>query len=186
MTKKRGFEVAKGFEDEGINLPIRATKNAAGYDFEAAEDITIPSIWQFGKGLGLSGLKTLLLEGNPRQRDMEQLEANTKNVIKPVLVPTGVKAYMGEDEYLQLCNRSGNPLKSFLVLTNGVGVIDSDYYENEGNDGHIMFQFTNFGLFPKTIKKGERIGQGIFLPFLKADNDVEGAERKGGFGSSNK
>ena len=40
--KKRGFEVAKGFEDMGINIPKRATKNAAGYDIEAAEDIILP------------------------------------------------------------------------------------------------------------------------------------------------
>lgn len=93
---------------------------------------------------------------------------------------------MGDDEFLQLANRSSNPLKRFLVLTNGVGVIDSDYYDNSDNEGHIMFQFTNFGLTDVTIKKGERIGQGIFLPFLKADQDETSALRTGGFGSSNK
>mgnify|MGYP003483792766 CR=1 FL=1 len=40
--KQRGFEIAKGWEDKGINLPKRSTKNAAGYDIEAAEDIIIP------------------------------------------------------------------------------------------------------------------------------------------------
>ena len=93
---------------------------------------------------------------------------------------------MEHDEYLQLANRSSNPLKRFLTLSNGVGVIDSDYYNNLDNEGHIMFQFSNFGLTDVHIKKGERIGQGIFLPFLKADNDKEGAERTGGFGSSDK
>jgi dUTPase len=44
---------------------------------------------------------------------------------QPVLVPTGIKAYMEHDEYLQLANRSSNPLKRFLTLSNGVGVIDS-------------------------------------------------------------
>ena len=43
--KKRGFEVARGFEDEHISLPRRATKHSAGYDFEAAEDTLVPSIW---------------------------------------------------------------------------------------------------------------------------------------------
>ena len=38
MEKIRGFEVAKGFEDKGINLPVRKTKFSAGYDVEAAED----------------------------------------------------------------------------------------------------------------------------------------------------
>ena len=40
--RTRGFEIAKGWEDKGINLPKRSTKNAAAYDVEAAEDITIP------------------------------------------------------------------------------------------------------------------------------------------------
>ncbi len=40
--RNRGFEVAKGFEDKGINLPERKTKFSAGYDIEAAEDITVP------------------------------------------------------------------------------------------------------------------------------------------------
>lgn len=42
MSKIRGFEVAKGWEDKNINIPIRKTKKSAGYDVEAAEDIIIP------------------------------------------------------------------------------------------------------------------------------------------------
>ncbi|MBM7711978.1 dUTP diphosphatase [Enterococcus xiangfangensis] len=164
--RKRGFEVIAAYQDQAINLPKRATKNAAGYDFEAAEDIVIPAVWKqiiqhFVKG-----------------------SAVAEKVVKPVLVPTGIKAYMNQDEYLQLANRSSNPLKRFLALSNGVGVIDSDYYDNPDNEGHIMFQFSNFGLADVQIKKGERIGQGIFLPFLKADNDEATVERTGGFGSS--
>lgn len=168
--RTRGFEVVSQFLSQEIHLPKRATNHAAGYDFEAACDVVIPSIWHEGL---LTGLKTLKAKGESK-------------FLKPVLVPTGIKAYMGEDEFLQLANRSSNPLKRFLVLTNGVGVIDSDYYDNPDNEGHIMFQFTNFGLTDVTIKKGERIGQGIFLPFLKADQDTTNALRTGGFGSSNK
>ena len=40
--KQRGFEIAKGFEDKGINIPERKTSKSAGYDIEAAEDVTIP------------------------------------------------------------------------------------------------------------------------------------------------
>ena len=40
--KQRGFEIAKGWEDKDIHIPVRKTKGAAGYDVEAAEDITIP------------------------------------------------------------------------------------------------------------------------------------------------
>ncbi|WP_368250444.1 dUTP diphosphatase [Enterococcus sp. 2201sp1_2201st1_B8_2201SCRN_220225] len=172
--KKRGFEVVTTFQDKNIQLPVRATRQAAGYDFEAAADMVIPSIWHSGL---LPVIKGLL-----KKTETETVQKH----LKPVLVPTGIKAYMGEEEFLQLCNRSSNPLKRFLVLTNGVGVIDSDYYNNPDNEGHIMFQFTNFGPFDVTIKKGERIGQGIFLPFLKADQDRSTTKRTGGFGSSGK
>lgn len=91
---------------------------------------------------------------------------------------------MPDSEYLELVSRSSNPLKRFLLLANGVGVIDRDYYNNENNEGHIMFQFLNFGYEDVVIEKGERIGQGIFKPFLLADDDQVEAERTGGFGSS--
>jgi dUTP pyrophosphatase len=172
MTRKRGFEVIKDYEDKRINLPKRATKHAAGYDFETACDVVIPSVWSVGIKAGWSAIKELALTNQ------------TEKSLKPVLIPTGIKAYMGEDEYLEIANRSSNPLKRFLLLSNGVGVIDSDYYNNPDNEGHIMLQFLNFGFSPIMIKKGERIGQGIFHTFLKADQDVKGDKRMSGFGST--
>ena len=55
MKKIRGFEIAKGFEDKGINLPIRKTKGSAGYDFEVAEDVVVP---KFEKGQKPTIIKT--------------------------------------------------------------------------------------------------------------------------------
>ena len=55
MEKVRGFEVAKGFEDKNINLPVRKTKFSAGYDVEAAEDVIVPS---FKKGMAPTLIKT--------------------------------------------------------------------------------------------------------------------------------
>lgn len=49
---------------------------------------------------------------------------------------------MPDDEYLMLCNRSSNPKKKGLILANSIGIVDSDYYENPDNDGHIMFAFS--------------------------------------------
>lgn len=155
--RQRGFEIISDYQDKGITTPQRATKGAAGYDFEAAETVTVPSIWK------------LQAQGTEP---------------KPVLIKTGIKAYMPENEYLELVSRSSNPLKRFLMLANGVGVIDRDYYNNDGNEGHIMFQFLNFGYEDMVIEKGERIGQGIFKPFLLADEDTVENERTGGFGSS--
>ena len=156
----RKFHIAKGFEDKEINLPIRATKHAAGYDFEAAEDIVIPSIWK------------QILSGKVLQG------------IKPELVHTGIKAQMESDESLKLFNRSGNP-KLGLILANGVGVVDSDYFENPGNDGEIMFAFFNFWPKDVLIMKSQRIGQGVFEKFLLTEDDAAEAERVGGFGSTN-
>jgi dUTP pyrophosphatase len=104
-------------------------------------------------------------------------------VSPPFLVSTGVKAYMRSDEMLMLCNRSSNPNKG-LMVANGIGIIDADYYENEGNDGHIKFPFWNLSMQPVTIKRGERIGQGIFYHFLRADNPMKARKRVGGFGST--
>lgn len=104
----------------------------------------------------------------------------------PTFIKTGIKAYMPEDEYLMLCNRSSNPKKKGLVMANGVGIIDSDYYENVDNDGHIMFTYFNIKDEDVEIKKGECIGQGIFLKFNTVDNDNAQNERTGGFGSTRK
>lgn len=151
--KTRGFEVAKGFEDKNINLPVRKTKNAAGYDVEAAED-TIIKPFKPGDG--------------------------------PTLVKTGLKAYMMDDEYLMLCNRSSNPKKRGLVMANSVGIIDADYYGNSDNDGAFMFAFYNVRGKDVIIKKGEAIGQAIFMKYLTTDNDNAKGLRKGGFGSTDK
>lgn len=152
MERKRGFEIAKGFENANINLPRRSTKNSAGYDVEAAEDTVIPA-FKLGQ--------------------------------KPILVKTGIKAYMEPDEVLILANRSSNPGKKGLILANSIGVVDSDYYGNPDNDGHIMFAFYNVKEEDIEIKKGERIGQAIFQKYLVADNDISQGERTGGFGSTN-
>jgi dUTP pyrophosphatase len=116
------------------------------------------------------------------------MEAAEDTVVKtgnvPTLVPTGLKAYMGEDEVLFLYNRSSNPKKKGLILANSVGVVDSDYYGNPDNDGHIMFAFYNVKDEDVTILKGERIGQGIFEKYLIADDDNATGTREGGFGST--
>ena len=153
MEKVRGFEIAKGFENMGINLPVRKTKFSAGYDIEAAEDTLIPAF----------------TAGN-----------------KPTLVKTGIKAYMPDDEYLMIANRSSNPGKKGLVLANGIGIIDKDYYGNPDNDGHIMFAFYNIKNEDIIIKKGEAIGQAVFQKFYTVDEDNTTAERTGGFGSTSK
>ena len=97
------------------------------------------------------------------------------------VVSTGVKAYMKEGEVLILADRSSNS-KRGLFLANSIGVIDGDYYNNEDNDGHIMFKFKTDR--PVIINKGDKIGQGIFTTFLTADQGNTNKKRSGGFGST--
>lgn len=104
------------------------------------------------------------------------------------LVPTGVKAYMQAGEVLYLFDRSSNPRKKGLVLINSVGVIDSDYYGNPDNEGHIFAQMKNISNDVVELEAGERIVQGVFMPFLLADGDENAvkSDRTGGFGSTGK
>lgn len=153
MNKVRGFEVAKGWEEKNINLPVRKTAKSAGYDVEAAEDVIIPVF---------------------------------ENGCKPTLIHTGLKAYCQDDEWYMLANRSSNPGKKKLVLANGLGIIDADYYCNPDNDGEFMFAYYNIGTEPLEIKKGDIVGQVVFQKFLVVDNDNASGERTGGFGSTSK
>lgn len=117
------------------------------------------------------------------------LKVAKETIIAPgeiVLVPTGVKAYMQDGEVLYLYDRSSNPRKKGLVLINSVGVIDGDYYNNEGNEGHIFAQMQNISEQIVRLEKGDRIVQGVFAPFLVVDGDSATGSRTGGFGSTGK
>ena len=128
-------------------LPVRATKNSAGYDIFSPIDVVI--------------------------------EPHTMQMIW-----TNVKAQFGKDEVLLLCVTSGMGKKS-IMLANTLGVIDSDYYGNESNDGNLGLRLYNFGNEPYVINAGDKIGQGIFLKFLTVDDEQEIlTTRKGGFGST--
>ena len=93
---------------------------------------------------------------------------------------------MQAGEVLYMYDRSSNPRKKGLVLINSVGVIDKDYYNNPDNEGHMFMQMRNFTDEEVVIEKGERVVQGVFMPFLVADGDEnqEKEERTGGFGST--
>lgn len=105
---------------------------------------------------------------------------------KATLVPTGVKAFMQKDEYLQIFARSSIPVNLGLIMSNGVGIVDADYYNNEKNEGHIMIEFNNLTNEHITIEKGTRIAQGIFNKVLPVTHGVrvKNATRNGGFGST--
>ena len=70
------------------------------------------------------------------------------------------------------------------MLANTQGWIDSDYYSNSSNDGNIGIFLKNISDEPYVIKKGDRVGQGMFLSFLVSDNGNTDEIRTGGFGST--
>lgn len=99
-------------------------------------------------------------------------------------VKTGVKIKLDNDEFLMLCNRSSNPGKKELVLINGVGIIDADYYGNADNDGEIAFAFQSLNESGSFIKKGDKIGQGVIIKYGVVEDDNASGTRDGGFGST--
>ena len=101
-------------------------------------------------------------------------------------IALNVKAYMQGDEVLHLYIRSSLGVKKRLLLANGTGVIDSDYYSNEDNDGNIYITLYNNGIAPVRLVKGERVAQGEFNKYLLADGDKVTTKRKGGTGSTDK
>lgn len=117
--------------------------------------------------------------------DLATAEAMTIAPGALALVPTGLKAYLPQEEVLVVAIRSSLALRRGLMLANGLGVIDADYY-GPGDAGHIQVPLRNVGTEPVHLAKGERIAQGIFLPYLTVDGDTpgEGATREGGFGST--
>ena len=171
-------------------LPEYQTLYSAGADFFCAEEVTVPSIW-YGVFHVFSEWLGYVVKNMGKASEGKTFSEDTKEKINkslsPTLVHTGIKSYMGEDEVLELYNRSSNPKKLGLILANSVGVVDSDYYNNEGNDGEIMFAYFNFKPWSVTLKVGDRIGQGVFKKFLRPDVGlrVKNAVRREGFGSTN-
>lgn len=101
-------------------------------------------------------------------------------------VPTGYKMMCGEDEMLMIVVRSSMGFKYNVRMTNQVGIIETDYYNNENNEGHMWVALQNHGDKDYHVKQGEAYAQGIFTQFLTVDDEdrIEG-KRKGGFGSTN-
>ena len=109
-------------------------------------------------------------------------------VIKPgeiKKIATGYKAKFLEDEMLMIFVRSSMGFKYNIRMTNQVGIIESDYYNNESNEGHIYVSLQNEGSKEFSVKKGDAYAQGIFVKFLTCGDEVNNT-RTGGIGSTNK
>lgn len=146
MEKLRGFEIAKGFEDKNINLPIRKTKYSAGYDIEAAEDAIIPS---FKKGTNPTLIKTGL-KAYMQDDEMLLLYNRSSNPKKKGLILANSVGVVDKDYYGNVDN-DGHIMFAFYNIK------EEDI---EIKKGEIIGQ----GIFQKYLitdddnAKGERVG----------------------------
>lgn len=174
------FEPVSKYAAAGLPTPERKTKDSAGYDFVVAEDTIIPSYINLMKKM-----KQEMAVDESVPFILEDMATVTKRLgIKPTLVPTGMKCQLSSGTYLELSVRSSCPLKYWLIMANGVGIIDRDYYNNPDNEGHIYFQLINLSPYDVQLKKGDTIGQGIIKPYYITDDDAAVGVREGGFGST--
>jgi dUTP pyrophosphatase len=115
------------------------------------------------------------------------LAASVDMTIAPgqvTLVPTGLVLEVPHGHFLGVFARSSTPLKRGLMVANGVGIVDSDYC---GPADEIKIEVFNFTAAPVEVRRGDRLAQGVILPFVRADfrevADVTRATR-GGFGAT--
>lgn len=100
------------------------------------------------------------------------------------LVPTGLVFAVPAGHFLGIFARSSTPLKRGLTVANGVGVLDSDY---SGPTDELKIQLMNVTSAPVDIKRGDRLAQGVIMPFVQAEfEEVKTATTvdRGGFGST--
>ncbi len=99
------------------------------------------------------------------------------------LIPTGLRAFIEPGWVLILCPRSSMGRKYRMRLANTIGVVDSDYVQAD-NEGHILLALENGGRAPLVLHPGDRVCQGLFLPFGVAEETEVTAQRRGGYGST--
>jgi dUTP pyrophosphatase len=114
------------------------------------------------------------------------LAASVDMTIQPgqvTLVPTGLVIAVPAGHVLGIFARSSTPLKRGLMVANGVGLVDSDYC---GPKDEIKIEVYNFTQQPVAIARGDRLAQGVIIPFVRADwqESSATAPSRGGFGST--
>jgi dUTP pyrophosphatase len=115
--------------------------------------------------------------------DLASSAAMTVQPGEVALVPTGLVIEVPPGHFLGVFARSSTPLKRGLMVANGVGIVDSDYC---GPTDEIKIEVFNFTAAPVHIQPGDRLAQGVMLPYVRATWTEDEARRpaRGGFGST--
>ncbi len=116
--------------------------------------------------------------------DLSAREDQTIAPAEVALVPTGLVIKVPDGHFLGIFARSSTPLRRGLMVANGVGIVDADYC---GERDEIKIEVLNFTAMPVTIRRGDRLAQGVILPYARADWDESTAPSRptrGGFGAT--
>lgn len=108
---------------------------------------------------------------------------------RSIVVNTGIKVKLPPFVSLDLYPRGGAGCKYKIRLRNTVGIVDSDYYNNEKNEGNILVQLSHEGTEGEPswkVNRGDKFAQGIITPFFVFNGDNADVVRKGGFGHTDK
>lgn len=146
MKRARGFEIAKGFENQGINLPERKTKYSAGYDIEAAEDVVIQS---FKKGTNPTLVKTGL-KAYMQDDEALMLYNRSSNPKKKGLILANSVGVVDKDYY-------GNPDNDGHIMFAFYNIKEEDIIIKKGEVvGQAIFQ--KYQIVDNDNAQGDRTG----------------------------
>ena len=143
-----------------IALPKQATAASAGCDFFMPFNLKLEPGSTFKIA---TGVRWLTARGRSASPDPAQSADRSK--------------------VLLIFPRSGLGFKYGIRLSNTIGVIDADYCDSD-NEGHIIVSLENPSDKTAELPAGKPFVQGIVVQYEVPEGAASGAERNGGFGST--
>ena len=201
MTRfERVIKEHQKVRDEDFKLPLRATKNASGYDFYATEDLVIrPS----EKVSFDTDVKIIMNEDETCLLDVRSSIGDKKDLMLTTTIGNADSDYANNpsnDGNIKIGLRNLRPsmiLEGYYPIQANLCEINSEGNDIElDEDGQPILTDSAIISVPIIkdlraentifIEKGERVAQGIIVKYVKAENCNSDNERVGGFGSSGK
>lgn len=201
MTKfERVIKEHQKVRDEDFKLPLRATKNASGYDFYATQDLVIrPGEKVFFP----TDVKAIMNEDETLLLDVRSSIGHKKDLMLTTTignVDTDFANNPENDGNIGIGLRNLKPsmtLEGYYPIQANLCAVNSEGNDLELNEHGQPILAENSIISVPIIKdlrventifiaKGERVAQGIIVKYVKAENCNSDNERVGGFGSSGK